>query len=179
MIEKIEILQHRESCNFGCHPCEEAWWLLGIVAYHHQMVVELGEYRLNSLSELLVSSPSIAFAMALRMFSSSRRFCFLRWLNYRRVIRSGMVLGHSLPRRVKKIVLTIDTECFRRDGKCYYFQIGKIGYDTTMRDVSSLIYLISCILFADFKNFSELFDEVVHSNDNSTLWFRKSQVAKN
>ena len=41
MIELIEILSHRENCDFGYHSCEEALWLLGIVAYHHQMVVEL------------------------------------------------------------------------------------------------------------------------------------------
>ena len=31
-----------------------------------------------------------------------------------------------------------------------------------------LSYLIPCKLFADFKNISELCNEVVHSNDNST-----------
>ena len=55
MIEEIEILQHRESCNFCCHPCEEALWLLCIVAYHHQVVVQPREHRLYSLSEFLVS----------------------------------------------------------------------------------------------------------------------------
>lgn len=50
MIEKIEILQHRESCDFCCHPCEETLWLLCVVAYHHQMVIQLREYRFNSLS---------------------------------------------------------------------------------------------------------------------------------
>ena len=55
MIEKIEILQHRESCNFCCHPCKEALWLLCIVAYHHQVVVQLREHRFYSLSEFLVN----------------------------------------------------------------------------------------------------------------------------
>lgn len=55
MIEKVEILQHCESCVFGCHSCEESWWLLGIVVYHHQVVVQLGENRFNSLPVLLVS----------------------------------------------------------------------------------------------------------------------------
>ena len=31
----------------------------------------------------------------------------------------------------KEIVLTIDTECIRRDGKCYNLPIGESGYDTT------------------------------------------------
>lgn len=55
MIEKIEIQQHRESCNFCCHPCKEALWLLCIVAYYHQVVVQLREHRFYSLSEFLVS----------------------------------------------------------------------------------------------------------------------------
>ena len=71
MIEKIEILQHRESCDFGCHSGEKAWWLLGIVAYHHQMVVQLGEYRLNSLSVPLVSPqgrPPVLLVQPVRNF---------------------------------------------------------------------------------------------------------------
>ena len=55
MIEEIEILQHDKSCDFGCHSGEEAWLLLGVVAYHHQMVVQLREDRLNSLSVPFVS----------------------------------------------------------------------------------------------------------------------------
>lgn len=56
MIEKIEILQHGEGSLFGFLPGEEAFWLLCIVAYHHELVVQLREDRLDSLSEALVSS---------------------------------------------------------------------------------------------------------------------------
>ena len=52
MIEKIEILQHSKGSHFGSHPCEEPWRLLCIVAYHHEMVIQLGEYGLNSLSDI-------------------------------------------------------------------------------------------------------------------------------
>src|SRR3712207_1581620 len=55
MIDKIEILQHGESSDFGSHSGKKALWLLGIVAYHHQMVVQLGKNRLNSLPVPLVS----------------------------------------------------------------------------------------------------------------------------
>ncbi len=71
MIEKIEILQHRESCDFGCHSSEKARWLLGIVAYHHQVVVQLGEDRLNSLSVPLVSPqrrPPVLLVQPVRNF---------------------------------------------------------------------------------------------------------------
>ena len=54
MIEKIEILQHCEGCNLGSHPCEEASRLLCIVAYHHEMVIQLRKDCFNSLSETLV-----------------------------------------------------------------------------------------------------------------------------
>lgn len=67
MIEKLEILQYGESCYFGIYSGEEALWLLGIVTYHHQMVVELGEDRLNSLPVPLVSPQAV--------FSSSGSAC--------------------------------------------------------------------------------------------------------
>ena len=51
MIEKIEILQHGECRNLGSHPREEARSLLGIIAYHHEMVIQLRKDSLNSLSE--------------------------------------------------------------------------------------------------------------------------------
>ena len=54
MIEKIEILLHGESSDLGRHPGEQAAWLLCVVAYHHELVVQLGEYGLNPLPEALV-----------------------------------------------------------------------------------------------------------------------------
>ena len=295
MIENIEILQHRESCDFGCHPCEEAWWLLGIVAYHHQMVVQLREDRLNSLPVLLVSlqgwSP-VLLVQPIWYFKGDVGRCeqFLLYrstqiplvakyhtvmifpLNVLQVVEvmyiccghvigvynarctaKGMELvaivmhvlqgaiapggsmvyiclshrasfgtsvlvhldrlgvyaehklsavnrlcngladilakltsqlsalieltaGYKIWNRVrtlsaqtdKEIVLTVDTECLCRDGKCHNLQFGESGNNTTVRDISSLVYLISCKLLADFKNISELCNEVVHSYDDST-----------
>lgn len=280
MIEKIEILQHRESCDLCCHSCEEARWLLGIVAYHHQMVVQLREYRLNSLSVLLVSpqrrSP-VLLVQPIWYFKgdvSRREQVLLYWstqisfvakyhaimifpLNVLQVVEvvyigCGHVIGvynaHSsakgmefvavvmhilrgtiapggsmvyislahrasfgtcvlahldrlgvnaenkfsavnglcdgltdvlskqagqLPALIelpagdkiwncvrtlfdqagKEIVLTVNTECFCRDGKCHDLQIGESWNDTTARDIPLLVYLISCILLADFKIF--------------------------
>ena len=43
MIDKIEILQHGESRDFGSHSCEEAPGLLRIVAYRHELVTQLGK----------------------------------------------------------------------------------------------------------------------------------------
>ena len=54
MIDMIEILQHSECSNLCCHSCEEAPRLLRIVAYHHELVIQLREYSLNSLSETLI-----------------------------------------------------------------------------------------------------------------------------
>lgn len=65
----------------------------------------------------------------------------------------------------KEIVLAVDTECLSSDGKCHNLQVGESGNNTTARNISSLVYLISCILLADFKNFSELCNEVVHGYD--------------
>ena len=292
MIEKIEILQHRESCDFGCHSSEKARWLLGIVAYHHQVVVQLGEDRLNSLSVPLVSPqrrPPVLLVQPVRNFKGDvcrGKQVLLYWstqisfvakyhtvmifpLNILQVMEvmyvgCGHVIGMYDPRRAtkgmelvavvvhvlrgtiaprwgmvyislphraslstcilahldrfgvnaehklssvnglgyglanvlakqtgqlptlielptgdkirnsvgtlaaqtgKEIILAVNTECLRCDGECNNLQVGESGNDTTTRNISPLVYLISCILLADFKNFSELCNEVVHSND--------------
>ena len=54
MIENIEILQHGECSNLGSHSCKKTIWLLCIIAYHHEMVIQLREHRLDSLSEAFV-----------------------------------------------------------------------------------------------------------------------------
>ena len=292
MIEKIEILQHGESCDFGSHSCEEAWWLLGIVAYHHQMVVQLGEDRFNSLSVLPVSpqgwSPALlvqpvwdfkrdvgrgeqvllygctqislvakyhavmvfppdvlqvvevvyvgcryvigmydarstakgvelvavvvhvlrgAIAPGWSMFhigpahrapfgtrvlahldglgvDAEDKFSCVNGLCNSLAdvlakqagqlpalieLPTGNKIGNRLralsPQTGKEIVLAVDTECFRCDGKCHDLQVGEGGNNTTAGDISTLVYLISCKLLADFMDFSELCNEVVHGND--------------
>ena len=45
MIDKIEILQHSECRHLGFHSGEETAWLLRIVAYHHEMVIQLRKKR--------------------------------------------------------------------------------------------------------------------------------------
>jgi len=45
MIEKIDILQHSEGSHLGFHSGEEAASLLGIVAYHHEVVIQLRKSR--------------------------------------------------------------------------------------------------------------------------------------
>ena len=45
MIEKVDILQHSEGSHLGFHSGEEAASLLGIVAYHHEVVIQLRKSR--------------------------------------------------------------------------------------------------------------------------------------
>ena len=54
MIEKIDILQHGEGSHLCFHSGKEAAWLLGIVAYHHEVVIQLRKDGLDSLSEAFV-----------------------------------------------------------------------------------------------------------------------------
>ena len=54
MIEKIEILQQGKGRDLCCHPCEESFRLLCIVAYHHELAFELRKDRFDSLSKTLV-----------------------------------------------------------------------------------------------------------------------------
>ena len=68
---------------------------------------------------------------------------------------------------IEEVVLTVDTECLCCDGKCHYLQVGEGGNNTTARNIPTLVYLISCKLFADFMDFSELCNEVVNSDDRA------------
>ena len=55
MIEKIEILQHCEGSHLGFHSGKETAWLLCIVAYHHEVVIQLRTDGLDSISEAFTS----------------------------------------------------------------------------------------------------------------------------
>ena len=55
MIEKVDILQHSEGSHLGFHSGKEAAWLLGIVPYHHEMVIQLRKDSFNSLPEAFIS----------------------------------------------------------------------------------------------------------------------------
>ena len=46
--------------SLGFHSGEETAWFLRIVAYHHEMIIQLRKDGLNSLSEAFVSSPGCA-----------------------------------------------------------------------------------------------------------------------
>ena len=54
MIKKIDILQYSEGSHLSFHSGKETAWFLCIVAYHHELIIELRKDCLNSLSETLV-----------------------------------------------------------------------------------------------------------------------------
>ena len=297
MIEKIDILQHREGCHLGFHFGEEAAWFHSIVVYHHRVVILLRKDGLDSLSEVfgnpcrwspaflvqsvldikgnvccfkqiqlgectqvaLVSQNHALAVLPIRIceilqvmhVGSSHvhvegacdssdatqgmklisvivhvlrctvapRGCMLYVIlspltpvgtciladlyrlgvNTEDRLSSSCRLGYGLtdilakhhgfhaalvvlPMRnqvwndtwafciqsLEKIILTVNTQCLCCEGKSHHLPIGEFGYDTVSRNNSLLIYLISCKFLADFKNFTELCDEVVHIYDNST-----------
>ncbi len=54
MINKIDIL-HKSHCgDFACPPGKETAGLLCVVTYHHEIIVELGEYCFDTFTELPV-----------------------------------------------------------------------------------------------------------------------------
>ncbi|SFG51848.1 hypothetical protein SAMN05216383_11832 [Prevotella sp. KH2C16] len=44
---------------------------------------------------------------------------------------------------------------------------GEYGYNTVARNISLIIYLISCKMIVTFENFPELCIGVAHSDDNT------------
>lgn len=51
MINKIDRLHERHSYNFVCHARKQTAGLLCVVSYHHEIVVELGEYGFYTFAE--------------------------------------------------------------------------------------------------------------------------------
>ena len=295
MIEKIDILQHGEDSHLGFHSGEEAAWLLGIVAYHHEVVIQLRKDGLDSLTEAFVSpcrwTPVLLVQPVwdikcnvygfkqVQLYGSTQVSLISKYhavsvfpLHIFKILQvmhvggshvegvydSGdtaqgvelisiivhvlrgavapggcmlyVVLSHLTPvgtgiladlyrlgvnaedglatiyclgygltdilakhhgllatlvvlptcnqvgngsrtfrvQPLEEVVLAVNTQCLCCDGKCHHLQIGEGGNDTTSRDISLLIYIISCKFLADLKNFSELCDEVAHIYDNST-----------
>ena len=55
MIDIINILQYSQGRYFSSSPGEESGRLFCIVSDHHELVIELGEERLDSFPESFVS----------------------------------------------------------------------------------------------------------------------------
>ena len=55
MINEINILHECHCCDLTCHTGKEAAGLLRVVSYHHEVIVELGEYSFYTFAEPLVS----------------------------------------------------------------------------------------------------------------------------
>ncbi len=54
MINEIDILHESHGCDFTSHAGKKVAGLLCVVSYHHEIVVELGEYSFDSFTEPLV-----------------------------------------------------------------------------------------------------------------------------
>ncbi len=54
MIDEIDILQDCKSRHFGRDAGEESLWLLCVIAYHHELIIELREESFDSFSKTLV-----------------------------------------------------------------------------------------------------------------------------
>ena len=292
MIDEIDILQDCKSRHFGRDAGEESLWLLCVIAYHHELIIELREESFDSFSKTLVCpnrrspvflvepirdferdmchikqvllniSAQIAFVakhqaivvfpfdilevMEIRNIGSSHvitvyypgysadcvelipiimhvlgstvapcRSQFVRILSHGATSRScvltdlyrfginaenvlssihggsyiladflsetvselsalivlatgdkiGEMVGTLVLQTMEQLVFAVDTEYFRRGGKCEDFQIRELGDNTSAGYIPKLIYTISGKFFEYVEDFSELYDEVVHMRD--------------
>lgn len=53
MIDEIDILQDCKSRHFGRDAGEESLWLLCVIAYHHELIIELREESFDSFLKRL------------------------------------------------------------------------------------------------------------------------------
>lgn len=91
------------------------------------------------------------------------------------ILASGNKVGKFVALFVLKAfeqaVFTVNSESFGCGREGYDFQIGKLGNNTPAGDVSKSSDTISGKFFEYVKDFSELYDEVVHKRDNGNQWF--------
>lgn len=91
------------------------------------------------------------------------------------ILASGYQVGQALSffrmKASEKVIFTIETKRLGRGRECHDLKVGELGYNATMWAISVLVYTISCEFLVDFKNLSELYDEVVHKRNDSNQWF--------
>ena len=91
------------------------------------------------------------------------------------ILASGNKVGKFVALFVLKAfeqaVFTVNSESLGCGREGYDFQIGKLGNNTPSWDVSKSSDTISGKFFEYVKDFSELYDEVVHKRDNGNQWF--------
>ena len=83
----------------------------------------------------------------------------------------GKTVGALILQAMKQVVLAVDAEDFRSGGKGENFQVRELGNHTSSRHVSEVINTISGKFLEYVENFSELYDEVVHTRDDVNYRF--------
>lgn len=110
----------------------------------------LGIYAENRLSSINCHGKGLADFL-------SKSLCQLTALVE---LASGYQVGNgtrTFPiKPLEKIVLTINTKGLRSYRKRDHLYVGEFRNDTTTGNISIIIYMISCKMFADVKNFTEL-----------------------
>ena len=79
-----------------------------------------------------------------------------------------MATGQSLFNRLKRLFSLPILNASAVMESATTTKVGGRGDNTTTRNISFLIYLISCKLFPYLKDFSYICNEVAHIYDNST-----------
>lgn len=63
----------------------------------------------------------------------------------------------------EKHIFAVKSKCLCRERQSNYLQIGERGHHSASADIAMVIYTITCKMLADVKNFTEFYDEVVHT----------------
>lgn len=196
MIEKIEIMQHDESCNHGSHPCEETRRLFGIAiavqtsydraAYHHEMVIVLRKDGLDSFSGTFIGScrwyivpihlieGNVGSFKIIQLYESTPVVLVFEPSHIAPVGTGFLAHLVRFGIDVEKNLGSVDSLYFgMKDASskqyCLFTTLVVMPECYQVRnDISSLICLISYILFVDFTFFSDLCNEDLHIYYNST-----------
>ncbi len=71
----------------------------------------------------------------------------------------------------EQIVLAIIAERLGSGGEGDDFEVGKLGHNAAMGAVPVPVYTIPGVFLDYVKNFTELYDEVVHKREDGNQWF--------
>lgn len=83
----------------------------------------------------------------------------------------GKTIAFYSLKSFEQIVLAVNPKCLGCGREGDDLEVGKLGDNATMWAIPVLIHTISCVFFDYVKDFTELYDEVVHIRDDSNQWF--------
>ena len=151
MINEIDILHERHSCDFTCHASENTARLFCVVSYHHKIVIELREYRFDSFTGPFIGPCRWTPVFRIQpIWDSGRQFT--PGIELPSTDKIWEILLAFMLQTTKKEIPAIEAEGLSCYAKSNDFVIGKLGNNTTSGHFSILIDTTSGKFLTDVES---------------------------